>query len=378
MAGGMSKIISNEIKTFSELDASKLQFDISLGAQGAHATYFFFRNGLKREDQVSFQCPCGRLGVLPKGELKNPTFKKFIKDGLLLCYECGSYNIELLAPPPYSPMILKGIAQLERIFRKAIDDNYMTLCYYLYSSLRSFHQRFHEVNTVCDTIMDVVTRNVLLCQLSTDGIGQLRVSSDLLRKEEIVLHLMLINHVFELTELFDVLLSILTIAESEQFLVGDDGRSIHQVGLEITFEDGERDQARKRILFLRKEIHSKNYFKLSKLIRKSFNPQVRNAFSHSDYRIVSDGILLTRYGNRLVSNDELTEMFHGAYSIQEMVYSFIQTERERFITNGGYEECGTRIEPVVEGDWFSVRISGSSPGGGPTGRVRQERAKKES
>ena len=372
----MERTARNEIRALSELDLAKLHFDISRSAQEAHSVYYFFRGALKRDDQIPFQCPCGKLGIVSRHALEKPPFKSFLRDGQLLCVECGAYRLDLMAPPPYTPLITGGIAELNKVFKKAIADNYMTLCYYLYSSLMSFQPRFHEVSAVCSHIYDIIARNVLLAQLNVDKIGQFKVNENDLRTEEVILQLMLINHVFELAELPDVLLTILSISEGEHFLIGDDGRSILPVGLCIKFDQGEQDKARKRMVHLRREIHDKNYFKLSRLIRKAFNPEVRNAFSHSEYRIEKEGVRLTGYNNRLVANQDLFEMFMAAYSIQEAIYTFIEAERQRFIASGGYEECGWRIEPIVEGNSFAVRIVGTSPACGPTGRVRRERAEK--
>ncbi len=373
----MPKRVRNEVNSLSELDTTKLKFDLSNGAQDAHALYFFFKNTLEQDNTISFQCSCGQLGIIPVTEINTPPFNSYIENGECLCMACGKYGLQLEAPPPHTPLIIQGTGELNRIFQKALDDNYMTLCYYLYSSLHSFQHRFYEVNAVCDTIMDISVRNVLLFQTSTDGVGQFKVSENDLRKEEVLLQLMLISHVFELAELPDVLLSILSIAESEHFLIGDDGRSLWPVGLRVQFEGGERDQARKRIVFLRREIHKKNYFKLSRLLKKAFNPEVRNAFSHSEYKIVEDGIILTGFNNRLVTNEDLFEMYMGAYSIQEMIFVFIDSQRRQLIANGGYEECGWKLTPIVDGNAFSVKVSTSNPGGSPTGRVRREQQKKE-
>ena len=346
----MDKTAQNEIRALSELDLAKLRFDISRSAQEAHAIFNVFRRALKKDDEIPFQCPCGNLGVVPRDLLQKQPSENFLNDGQLICAKCGSYNLDLVFPPPYTALIADGLKELERIFRKAVKDNYMTLCYYLYSSLVSFQPRFHEVSSVCDYIYDIISRNVLLAQLDSDKIGQFKVSVDDLRVEEIILQLMLINHVFELAELPDVILTILCISESEHFLIGDDGLSIFPVGLRIKFEQDEKDQARKRIVLLRREIHKKNYFKLSKLLRRALNPEVRNAFSHSEYRIEKEGVRLTGYNDRLVTNQCLFDMFMAAYWIQKTIYDYFRSERERFIASGGYEEGGWRIDPIVEGN----------------------------
>lgn len=370
----MKRVAENEILDLKELDLSKLRFDISDGAQKAHAVYHFFRGALDIDDQIAFQCECGNLGVLPSKKIEEGNSDSFFSKGKLLCVECGSYGIDLFAPSPLPPVVRNGLRELKKIFQKAIDDNYMTLCYYFYSSLASFQYRFHQVNAVCDHVYEIIARNILIARLDVDNIGQIKTDKIDLRTEEIILQLVLINHVFELAELPDILLTVLKISESEHFLIGDDGHSIWPVGLKIKFERTEDDQARRRIVTLRRMIHEKNYFKLSKLIRKAFNPEVRNAFSHSEYRIEEEGIVLTGYNDRFVKNQDLFEMYMGAYAIQDAIYNIMNHERQRFIAQGGYEESGWKIEPIVEKDSFAVRIVGSSPASKPTGRKRQERS----
>ena len=65
-------------------------------------------------------------------------------------------------------------------------------------------------------------------------------------------------------------------------------------------------------------------------------------------------------------------MFMGAYALQDAIYTIIETERQRFIASGGYEEAGWKIVPLVDGDGFAVQITNASPGPGVTGRVRRE------
>ena len=146
-----SRVAENQILNRSEIDRSKLVIDLSRGAQAALFEYNIFCGAIRKPaEEIAFQCKCGRLCTLPKGSLRDaPQTTKGV-DGSLLCTACGGYCVDYSMKTPFSPAVAAGLRELQQLFAQAISDNYMTLCYYFYSSLQSFNPRFNEVHFLCD------------------------------------------------------------------------------------------------------------------------------------------------------------------------------------------------------------------------------------
>lgn len=192
-----------------------------------------------------------------------------------------------------------------------------------------------------------------------------------------MLCLLTLNHIIEIDGLYDLIISLGAIAESEVFLVGDDGRSIHNVGFNISMpSDDGRETVKFKISTLKKWLRSRKYMKLAKLIQIAFNYELRNAFAHAEYRMSERGIYLTRY-KREIPFSALQESFIAAYQLLTDLSSLIRSAREKFISSGGYSESGWTITPHQSEKGFSIQISSSSPLPSPTGKKRQAQKKKD-
>lgn len=365
-------MIENRIHDLAQIDRSRLIVDLKHGAYNAYTAYGVTKGKIADPDCIVFQCDCGRLGVLPTQALNAETFKQKIKDSRLLCSECGTYEVDFEAPIELTGAVAAGLHELQQLFGRAVADNYMTLCWYFYSSLRSFQPRFMEAHSLCESIFDLHHRSLLQAQLHTDKLSPLRLDIEEAHRQEMMVMLLLINHVTEIAELYDILYTIAMIAKSEHFLVRDDGVSFQDVGLQLHDNENDQDRLKRRIVNLRRAIHQLTLLRLSNLIRIAFNHELRNAFSHSEYKLSNDGVYLTRY-HRTVSSSSLVETFLGAYLVQKSIFDFMAVERQRFIRSGGYEEQGWRIAPIVEGNNFAINLTFSAPGPGVTGRVRRRR-----
>lgn len=326
---------------------------------------------------IAFQCECGKLALAPIAALGQPEFKITEDHPSLKCPECGGYGIKLSAPVPGSDLVRAGINDLVGMLRRAIDDNYLTLCWYLWESLRAFTPRLREIYKLSERIFDLHTRNLLQAALSHDKTGVFRIDPEDARQEDIMLQMMLLSHITETSELFDIIVTIAAIARSEHFLIRDDGLSINGgVGLQITFEEGEQKRLASRLKTARQEVLKAKCIRLSQLMKRCFNAELRNAFAHSEYEIVPEGIKLTRY-NRTISEDDLADAFVGSFYILKVFYEFLVEERERFIASGGFTDGGWTITPNVADGQFQITITGRAPGPSVTGRVRRERWKAE-
>ena len=323
--------------------------------------YRIFRGVVRKPgDEIAFQCKCGRLATLPANASREDTLTTKDTDGRLLCTSCGEYGIDYSVRLALSPMVTSGLHELKKIFRQALSENYMTLCYYFYSSLQSFNPRFNEVYFLCDQIFDMHCRNTLFAALDEDGILRLQLKRENVELQEMILMLLMINHVTEIAELYEILFTIAKIAKGEHFLIGDDGRSIHGVGYQLRAPEGTPDRLKYRIVTVRREVHRMHLFKLSKLLRCAFNHELRNAFSHSEYRLSDKGVYLSRY-RRLITPQQFTDTFFAAFYVQKTLFDFMEKERQRFIETGGYSESGWKIEPLVSEHGFAIKISSSGP-----------------
>jgi hypothetical protein len=203
-------------------------------------------------------------------------------------------------------------------------------------------------------------QSLLVFELDADGLSPLRVDQGLARREVMLLQLLLINHVVEIAELYDILFTLTKIGLREHCLISDDGTSIQPVGYHIAFDGEGAERLNQRIAMVRNEVHRANLLKLSRLIRVAFNAELRNAFSHSEYQLSEEGIYLTKY-RRTISSDQLYQSFIACYLIQQTIYKFMEDERHRFIQSAGFQEQGWRIEPVVDEKGFAIRLVGSGP-----------------
>jgi hypothetical protein len=276
-------------------------------------------------------------------------------------------------PFPGTELVRKGIADFGRLLEKAKEDNYFTLCWYLWESLNQFSVRLHEMRHLASVLFELHTKNLINLLANEDGLGLFKFDPEAIKEEDYIIQLVGLNHIIECHELYDILISLSMIARSEIFLVRDDGFSVNYgVGCTLKFDEGERDRLAARLKFLRQEILAGKHHKLANLLKRCFNTELRNAFSHSEYEIRGHEIYLTKY-KRTITEEALADAFIGSYYILESLTQFIEGERQRFAASGGIEEGGWTLKPNIFEGKMSVTLSSSSPVCTPTGRVRRAR-----
>lgn len=366
-----AKAFPNHVRTVADLEHGKPFFDATKAIDISYLIYLQLkgRANLNPASHVG-QCPCGLLFLVPDGPI---AAKWPERDGAFLCALCGGYDAKITMPIPGTNLVRKGIADFRTMLTKAKTDNYFTLCWYLWESLYQFTPRLHEINRLANVLYQLHTRNLLQLLASQDGLGAFRFDMDSIKDENYVIQLVLINHVIETHEIYDILITLSQIARSELFLIRDDGASINYgVGATIKFDESERDRLAARLKLLRQEILAGKNIAFANLLKRTLNTEVRNAFSHSEYEIRGHEVFLTKY-NRSLSEEALADSFIAAYYILETLVQFIEDERGAFIQSGGIEEGGWHLKPAMEGDGFTLELSSQSPLPQPTGRVRRQR-----
>lgn len=291
----------------------------------------------------------------------------------MLCAECGGYDAKIEMPIPGTDRVRKGIADFRSMLRRAKADNNFTLTWYLWESLQKFTPRLYEIHRIANVLYELHVRNLLQLLLSNDGVGAFRINKEAIRDEDYMVQLLLLNHVIETHEIYDILITLSRISRSELFLIRDDGASINYgVGGSIKFDENEKDRLAARLKLLRKEVMDGKNIAFSNLLKRSLNTDVRNAFSHSEYEIRDHAVFLTKY-NRSISEEFLGDAFIGAFYILETLVQFIEDEREAFFESDGIEEGGWKLSATREDGRVSLKLSSISPMPQPTGRIRRAR-----
>lgn len=321
------------------------------------------------------QCECGQLFLVPSSLAEGGKWPR--SEFGLLCARCGGYETAIEMPIPGTDRVRKGIADFRSMLRRAKVDNNFTLTWYLWESLHKFTPRLYEINRLANVLYELHTRTLLQLLLSQDNIGAFRFEKNLIKDEDYMIQLLLLNHIIETHEIYDILITLSRISRSELFLIRDDGFSVNYgVGASIQFDEDESDRLAARLKILRKEVLDGKHIAFANLLKRSLNTDVRNAFSHSEYEIRDHSVFLTRYG-RTISEEDLGDAFIGAFYILETLVQFIQDERDSFFESGEIEEGGWKLSAVRKDGRVSLTLSTNSPVTQPTGKVRRTRLQSE-
>ncbi len=366
------KAFPNHVRTVADLQHGKPMFDASKALDISYVIFLELKGkgSLQPPSHVG-QCDCGQLFLVPTNCANDKDWPR--SETGLLCADCGDYDAKITMPIPGTNRVRKGIADFRAMLLRAKTDNNFTLAWYLWESLQKFTPRLYEIQRLANVLYQLHIRNLLQLIASRDGIGAFRFDIDLIKDEDYMIQLLLLNHVIEAHEIYDILITLSRIARSELFLIRDDGMSVNYgVGASIQFEEDENDRLAARLKLLRREILCGKNIAFANLLKRSLNTDVRNAFSHSEYEIRGNEVFLTKY-NRSVSEEALGDAFIGAYYILETLVQFIESERDAFIASKGLEEGGWKLTAEENDDRMSLQLSSSSPLCQPTGRVRRAR-----
>lgn len=371
-------LVTNRIKSFKDIDKNIFKLNFSQGSILEYHTLWKSKSIFKSVEpkgEYVIQCKCGRVDNVVEG-LYQRLKKKKVRDNFIeiLCTECSKVNVAFNNAYDIPDKLKPGFKQLSKIFEKASSDNYMTMCYFFWHCMAAKREKMQEIIYSSNLIFDMYMKNNLEGFLISHGISNIIIEESYHNQRQYLLCLLSLNHIIEIDVLYDLILSLVLIAESEIFLIGDDGRTINNsVGVTITRGDGdeEKDTVKMKVSTLKTELNKRNYNKVAKLIKTAFNYEVRNAFAHADYIFTETGIYLSR-NKREITYDNLQESFIAATFLLQAFSDLIKKEQDKFIESGGYEESGWKIEPIIQGNSFSIRISTSSPACGPTGKKRNK------
>lgn len=366
------RAFKNQVRTVGDLQHGKPIFDTSKSLETPYMIFLELkgRGSLQPPSYVG-QCECGQLFLVPVSHVSDATLPQ--SDTGILCAECGDYELKIEMPIPGTNVVRKGISDFQSMLRTAATDNNFTLSWYLWESLQKFTPRLYEIRRLANVLYQLHTRNLLQLLTSRDGIGVFRFDVETVKDEDYMVQLLLLNHVIETHEIYDILITLSLISRSELFLIGDDGASVsYGIGASIKFDENENERLAARLKMLRQEVLKGNHKAFANLLRRTFNSEVRNAFSHSEYEIRGHEIYLTKY-KRSISEEYLADAFIGAYFILETLVQFIEDRREALLQSDGIQEGGWNLKAKLDENKMSLTLSSTSPSPQPTGRVRRAR-----
>lgn len=353
----MPKEYSNELLSVADIDKNRLSID---GSQGFGFPLTVLQQILRLEadqqhkNSQSFQCPCGMLFVVERDFLKDQS--RTDKNGNILCPKCGHYQISVRRESNF-PDLNPGLTELLHILTKAREENTATLCYFLYSSLQLGREQMEQIRSSASLMLDLTAKHALELELSRLNLISVEYDHEYMRAANITLQLNAFAHLYESSPFYDILLSLLLIADGKHRLLSDNGRRIEGVGATIpNKKDSSKDgPVGYKIEVIKDYCEENGHAELKKLIDLVFDSKIRNAFSHSQYLIIESGISLTRYELEL-SDKELSQKLFGIFMTIEYVLSFIDQERRSFMASDGVVEDGVRIKPLVDGNRFAVEM----------------------
>lgn len=347
----------NQLEGFSGICKETLFFPTEHGVLSSYYTLLLLTHIFSGKDteNIAYQCPCGMLSICKKSEIREIQDEK----GFLLCYNCGEYNVRFSFPLFGGAEVAQGINQLKIVLNKAHQENLATLYFFTHTSLSIGRQQIISIRETAALIHDLLLKSDMEDLLQQVGLSYFRMKDPYHKRQQMVLMLMLLNHLIELSPLYDLFVSLLEIAHGNFRLIESKIRLNTSIGCRIMEKDENGNDVDARIKYkiraIKKACRKYNLEHVLFLLRNGCDLQIRNAFSHSEYTLVNEGMLLTRVG-RTVSFDELHDKVFGLYYFVIHVLEFIELQRRTFIEVGEYEESGVKLISSQKDGAFSVTI----------------------
>ena len=307
------------------------------------------------QSHIAFQCTCGTLGTMVKNRMQEYTHDQNLK-----CYQCGGYAINLNVPIANNN-IKKGLKELERLLNKAKADYAGEVYFFTYNTLR--HELLYQMNAIVqsiDLIYDMFLRNEVDYLLHKFKLGQFTVNTKRHQQGQAIFSLTLINHIIEISPIYDIILSLLKIAHGEFKLHDPKTHSIDiNLGVRIVGlneADELIDGAVKGKTKIIKEYLVQNHRQdLLRIIKHSFDHDLRNIYSHSEYEFTEEGIY-SRKRKRKISYNELNTKADALRYIVLYVTKFIEQQRKNFIDAGIYNGAGYKLTPIIKDDGIAIKV----------------------
>lgn len=348
----------NILNSIGEIDKSKLKFN-SNSNNGIIVEYYLFRkiiNILKEVDKehIPFQCLCGALGVVENPVDSSRVVKSSNK---LLCDMCGKYQISIRETLEGDHLIQKGIKQLNGQLAHAQLHNQAELIWFSWSALSLNRNQLVAIDRALTLLHDNFLKNEMEFLLEENDLSQFCVGKTYHHDRQVVLLLTLLTHLIELSPFYDLLLSILQIAD-DQYAKSHSFRT--DIGCQITIKDCQTGcemdaPITQKRLAIKDFLARKKLQDMVKLFKRSFDVDIRNDFTHAEYKIRIDGIELPRKG-RVITYEELKQKVFGAFYIVTWVIRFVEKIREDFVRSGCYIGEGYKLIPVIKDDKMAIRV----------------------
>lgn len=354
----------NEICTIDEINRSTFRVDGSRGFQSQKVILeSIFEKLLSDEDDFEFkvfQCPCGSLFMLPNGATEQVRLSSPNYEWHAVCPTCGPYEVEI-SEGIEDPIQRAGLKRLKELFDQAVENNGTTLSVYLIELLGLQPNQINQIVSSANIALDLTYKHLIEAELKALGLSPMDIADRYIEQANTVLQLLIYNHVYELTDIYDVLLSLLLIADGTDQLFDQEKRAITGAGHKIVRDDDptKTPDPQKKIEEIKKYCMEHELSEMSDYFEACFDSRIRNAVAHSQYLVDEDGIKLTRYKMTL-SHEEFDRKVFGVTSLTKFILHFVDKQRKAFIASDGVVDGNITVRPITDGNKVAVRIEGTS------------------
>ena len=364
------RYFSNQLLDLSEVDRGTLLLDAD---QGYTALFDFCREialvlGAKDKDKIVFQCACGALAILSKEHLARLGERVRGARDEALCPQCAGYEISIRKGAPQS-VIGQGLAALDRLLAAARDDNYASLCGFLFSPVMPEAAQLSALSDGAAVVRELIAKNKLDLLLSEQGVAAVPVELGFATRADLTLHLLSYHRLYTFSPLYDTLISLVAIGTGDQQILDPEGQALQPVGVQIgQAGTGTPGGAEREAVAIERKIdevlsycEAQGQGEIAALITAVCRRELDRAIVEAAYETSEDTLFLTRAGVELPLA-ELVDISLGLHLLVERICAFLTEEHRRFAASEGVEEGGFQLSPVADGEKVALKIT-SRPGG---------------
>lgn len=359
------RYFANQLLDLSEVDRSTLYLD---SAQGYAKLFDFTREiaralGARAKDKVVFQCACGALAILTKAHLARLGERIRGAKDEALCPQCAGYQVSIRKGAPES-VIGRGLAAMEALLQQARQDNYASLCGFLFSSVMPDRAQLSALRQGAAVVRDLIARNKLDLLLSEHGLAAAPVELAFAGRADLTLHLLSYHRLFVFSPLYDTLISLIAIGAGEQQILDSEKQTLQPVGVQIG-PGGfglPSSNALKAVAVERKldEVltycENHGHGEIKALIETVYRRELNRAIVEAAYEMADESLILTREGLELPLA-EVVDISLGLHLLVERLCEFLEQEQQGFAASEGVEEGSFHMAPVADGDRVALKIT---------------------
>lgn len=354
---------SNVISGINEINRATFRVDGSRGFQSQAVVLGTIFDALLSNKDIPnfkiFQCSCGSLFFLPDEEIEKTRLESSDGEWHAVCPTCGPYEIAI-SEGVKDPIQRAGLKRLNELFDQAVKDNATTLSYYLIQLLGLQPNQINQIIGSADLALDLTYKHTIESNLRELGLSPMDIADRYIEQANTVLQLLIYNHLYELTDMYDVLLSLLLISDGTDQLYDEEMRALTGAGHKIVKDDDptQTPDPREKIGEIKKYCNQRKLGEISDYFESCFDSRIRDAVAHSQYLVDEKGITLTRYKMTL-SHEEFDRKVFGVISLTKFILDFVKKQRKAFIESDGVKDGNITVSPITDGNKVAVRIEGT-------------------